>query len=83
MRSGQDRSRWVMACSVDNFPHVLTVEAEDGAGNIGSDSIELEHSGIRPHAPVGDGSDADTIGPWSAKHILGTQLGPNRNGRPW
>jgi 3',5'-cyclic-AMP phosphodiesterase len=83
MRSGQDRSRWVMACSVDNFPHVLTVEAEDGAGNIGSDSIELEHSGIRPHAPVGDGSDADTIGPWPAKHILGTQLGPNRNGRPW
>jgi Icc protein len=29
------------------------------------------------------GSDADTIGAWPEKHIPGTQLGPNRNGRKW
>jgi 3',5'-cyclic-AMP phosphodiesterase len=83
MQSGEDRSRWAIGCSVNSLPHVLTVEAEDGAGNVGSDSIDLKHSRIGPHAPVGDGSDADTIGPWPAKHIFGTQLGPNRNGRHW
>jgi hypothetical protein len=83
MQSGKDRSRWAIVCSVDSLPQLLTVEAGDGAGSVGCDSIELRHSGICPRAPVGDGSDADTIGPWPAKHILGTQLGPNRNGRQW
>jgi Icc protein len=34
-------------------------------------------------APAADGSDADALGPWTETHILGTQLGPNRNGRQW
>jgi Icc protein len=83
MQPAEDRSRWTMAGPVDSLPHILTVEAEDGTGNIGSDSIELKHLGVGPRSPVHDGSDADTLGAWPAKHILGTQLGPNRNGRQW
>ncbi|QIE26582.1 hypothetical protein SBC1_41420 (plasmid) [Caballeronia sp. SBC1] len=30
-----------------------------------------------------DGSDNDAVGAWEEKHIVGTQLGPNRNGRKW
>ena len=29
------------------------------------------------------GSDAGSIGVWPERHLLGTQLGPNRNGRKW
>jgi Icc protein len=29
------------------------------------------------------GSDVRSIGAWPERHILGTQLGPNRNGRKW
>jgi 3',5'-cyclic-AMP phosphodiesterase len=83
MQLVKDRSRWSIAFSVDSLPHVLTVEAEDGAGNVGSDSVELIQEEGRLRSPVGDGSDADTIGSWPAKHILGTQLGPNRSGRQW
>lgn len=30
-----------------------------------------------------DGSDRDSVGAWPEKHLLGTQLGPNRNGKKW
>lgn len=30
-----------------------------------------------------DGSDRDRVGAWPERGILGTQLGPNRNGRRW
>jgi 3',5'-cyclic-AMP phosphodiesterase len=46
----------------------------------GRDSIEV---GSVVRAPAADGSDADALGLWPEKHILGTQLGPNRNGRQW
>lgn len=29
------------------------------------------------------GSDAGSIGAWPERHLLGTQLGPNRNGKKW
>ncbi|WP_245442928.1 metallophosphoesterase family protein [Methylobacterium terrae] len=31
----------------------------------------------------GIGSDADALGAWPGRGLLGTQLGPNRNGRQW
>jgi hypothetical protein len=80
MRSGRDRSRWTCPFPLTHSVKTLTVEAEDGAGRVGCDSIELE-SAVR--RPVADGSEADALGPWPEKHILGTQLGPNRNGRQW
>ena len=32
---------------------------------------------------ISSGSDANTIGAWPERHLFGTQLGPNRNGRKW
>ncbi len=31
---------------------------------------------------AGDGSDAASVGAWPENGIFGTQLGPNRNGKP-
>jgi hypothetical protein len=41
---------------------------------------------VTPYVPAASkptGSDAGSIGAWPARHLLGTQLGPNRNGRKW
>lgn len=80
MDSDGDSSRWTAPSPPTQIPRVLTVQAEDAAGHIGVESIDVAPI---ERARVADGSDADTIGPWPDKHILGTQLGPNRNGRHW
>jgi predicted phosphodiesterase len=59
----------------------LEVEVADSRGKAGRDCIEI--------APIDDvvrtvsGSDRNTIGAWPERHLMGTQLGPNRNGRKW
>ena len=64
----------------------LRVEAIDqtGISSVDTTAILVNHSGAytppRRHA---DGSDKDAVGVWPEKHILGTQLGPNRNGKKW
>lgn len=54
-----------------------------GRGAEDTDTIEpaTEADGL----PIsrGIGSDADALGTWPARGLLGTQLGPNRNGRQW
>jgi Icc protein len=30
-----------------------------------------------------DGSDADALGAWPERHLLGTRSDPNRNGKQW
>jgi 3',5'-cyclic-AMP phosphodiesterase len=47
------------------------------------DDVEPAWPGWSPPARYADGSDADRIGARPEKGILGTQLGPNRNGRKW
>jgi len=37
----------------------------------------------RPPQRIADGSDADALSAWPERHLLGTRLGPNRNGRQW
>jgi hypothetical protein len=62
---------------------MLTVEAVDERGRPGRHTIELVTpftSGSTRHK---QGSDADSIGTWLQNGILGTQLGPNRNGSAW
>ena len=39
--------------------------------------------GYRPPHRIADGSDADALGAWPERHLLGTRLGPNRNGKQW
>ena len=58
----------------------LTVEAVDDRGRPGRHTIDLAipfTSGPIRHK---NGSDDDSIGAWPQNGILGTQLGPNRNG---
>jgi hypothetical protein len=52
-------------------------------GHIGFDNIEATSTFEGTRERRADGSDRDTIGAWEEKNILGTQLGPNRNGRKW
>jgi Icc protein len=64
----------------------LTVRAVGSSSAIGVDSIDVLLGHQRDDHPprrIADGSDRDRIGAWPAKGILGTQLGPNRNGRKW
>ncbi|KQP32352.1 metallophosphoesterase [Methylobacterium sp. Leaf100] len=68
------------------FPHHarrLVVRAEDAAGGTDEDAVEPARDAAGIPVSKGLGSDADAVGAWPEKGILGTQLGPNRNGRPW
>jgi hypothetical protein len=65
-------------------PFALTVEAMDAQGKSDRDTIEVGIAGsFEPPARKADGSDADALGAWPEKGLLGTQLGPNRKGRKW
>jgi hypothetical protein len=76
-------TRWMLSCEKNFLPRVITVEAADFTGNIGTDSIVLDDSVNGSQGRIANGSDADRVGEWRERHILGTQLGPNRNGRHW
>ncbi len=64
----------------------ITVRAETASGTVGKDSIVAVVGSPDDAARLvrqSPGSDATTIGAWKDRHIFGTQLGPNRNGRKW
>lgn len=81
MEPTADGLRWDLYHNRADKARLLTVQAEDRLGNIDCDSIRLQPQ--RATRVAGDGSDADAVGSWPEKHIFGTQLGPNRNGRKW
>jgi 3',5'-cyclic-AMP phosphodiesterase len=83
MNATSTGSHWIQTCAAPEQPFVLTVEAKDNAGHVDTDTIRVTEKSYRPTDRIADGSDADTIGAWPERHILGTQLGPNRNGRRW
>jgi hypothetical protein len=60
----------------------LTVEAVDSSGRPGRHTIQLTSPGPTSPTRHKNGSDADSIGAWPQNGIVGTQLGPNRNGKP-
>ena len=62
---------------------VLTVEATDTLGQTDSDTIEVAVPGYLAPPRRADASDADAVGAWPSRHLLGSRLGPNRNGRQW
>jgi 3',5'-cyclic-AMP phosphodiesterase len=76
-------SGWELVCQAPPQQFTLTVEATDASGGTGTDSIVVATPGYRPPDRAADGSDADALGPWPERHLLGTRLGPNRNGRQW
>ena len=74
---------WTLDCKIPEGRFKVTVRATDQAGSTGFDRIEATTTFDETDEPRADGSDRDAIGAWEEKHILGTQLGPNRNGRKW
>jgi hypothetical protein len=85
---GRSAGLWsaVLNETLANGLHQLTVRAESQTGAAGSETISfmVHQNGTFERPPaIGDGSDRDSVGAWPEKHLLGTQLGPNRNGRKW
>jgi 3',5'-cyclic-AMP phosphodiesterase len=83
MEATAEPTRWMLDCTAPDDPFDLTVEAEDREGSFDVDSIQVATSVFSAPKRIANGSDADSVGAWPEKHILGTQLGPNRNGKHW
>ena len=60
----------------------IVVQAIDDSGRPGQHTIRAATSTYVPPARIRNGSDAASVGAWPENGIFGTQLGPNRNGRP-
>ncbi|GAB3710426.1 hypothetical protein GCM10027592_47170 [Spirosoma flavus] len=83
MTLSSDQRSWLATISVPSAdPLELTVEAIDSSGRLGRHTIQLTTPNQRKIERVKNGSDADSIGDWPENGIFGTQLGPNRNGKP-
>jgi Icc protein len=82
---GRDASTqlWMLesAIPVGNFK--IFVRATDPRGSTDIDSVEVITTSDDFRERCADGSDNDAVGAWDEKHIVGTRLGPNRNGRKW
>jgi 3',5'-cyclic-AMP phosphodiesterase len=59
----------------------LSVRVTDQQRNQDIDTIEVAPYRTTESQPTG--SDAGSVGAWPERHLFGTQLGPNRNGRKW
>jgi len=79
----QAPSNWALVCEATATAFTLEVEATDESGSTGTDRIWVATPGYQAPARIADGSDADALEPWPERHLLGTRLGPNRNGRQW
>jgi 3',5'-cyclic-AMP phosphodiesterase len=70
-------------CEAPSKRFAVTVEATDALGNTDTDTIVVATPGFRPPDRTAKSSDADAVGAWPERHLLGTRLGPNCNGRQW
>lgn len=88
-RSHRQPFRWAAqadTAGLSDGPHRLTVRCVDDTGAEGRDSIafviDREGDNRRKSRRTGwDGLGA--VGAWPERGLLGTQLGPNKNGRKW
>ena len=60
----------------------IAVQAVDQSGRPGQHTIRTATRAYVPPVRIRDGSDAASIGAWPENGVFGTQLGPNRNGKP-
>ncbi len=74
---------WSLEWLATHGPHRIVVQAVTASGDSDADTIELAVGAPVAPSATPPGSDAHSIGAWSERHVLGTQLGPNRNGRKW
>ena len=83
MTLSDDQRSWSATINRPSDEQVdLTVEAIDGSGRPGRHTVQLAPPNQKKSNRVKNGSDADSIGAWPENGIFGTQLGPNRNGKP-
>ena len=75
--------RWIATVDLSENVRTIRVEARDDQGATGFETIEVARAAHLDVARRAEGSDRDTVGAWKERHIFGTQLGPNRNGRKW
>lgn len=62
--------------------HRLGVSVEDEHGNVATDEIRIACGEVSER--VRDGRDQDnSLAAWPEHGLLGTQLGPNKNGKKW
>jgi 3',5'-cyclic-AMP phosphodiesterase len=75
---------WDSACVPDGLL-ALTVRARSDNGQYAEDTIHalVRQDGLYASPPRKPGYADNAIGAWPEKHIPGTQLGPNKNGRGW
>ena len=62
-------------------PFRLSVRVIDQQRNCDTDTIEVAPYVAVDRKPTG--GDDGSIGEWPERHLLKTQLGPNRNGKKW
>jgi Icc protein len=80
-RIAVDECLW--SANFETSAQSIRVRASDERGRTDEDVVEPLLPGARQADRFADGSDKDRISAWPEKGILGTQLGPNRNGRKW
>jgi Icc protein len=75
---------WDSRESADGVHHlsvrVKTVDGREASDTISVLTSQSARHGMPQYRP---GDDANAIGAYPEKGILGTQLGPNKNGRKW
>jgi 3',5'-cyclic-AMP phosphodiesterase len=76
-----DAALWEACCNEPGKS--VRVRARDARGREDEDGVEPAGPDWMPPGRAADGSDRDRVGAWAEKGILGSQLGPNRNGRKW
>jgi 3',5'-cyclic-AMP phosphodiesterase len=78
---GGDGGLFVAALETLEAPFRLSVRVIDQMRNQDIDTINVGPYEAAKREP--SGSDSGSIGIWPERHLLGTQLGPNKNGRKW
>lgn len=77
----EDDGLFIASPALPDRTIALSVRVTDAHGQADTDTIEVAPRDGAARASTG--SDAGSIGAWPARHLFGTQLGPNRNGRKW
>jgi predicted phosphodiesterase len=62
--------------------HSVTVSAEDEGGNVATDEIRVV-IGVLAERKRAERDQDNALGAWPEHGLLGTQLGPNKNGKKW
>ena len=78
---GGDRGAFVAPIEPPDGPFRLSVRVIDQQRNQDADTVEVAPYAAAQRKPTG--GDTGSIGAWPERHLLGTQLGPNSNGRKW